>query len=86
MLQYLQHGYCINYTRDRYKTVQDNCLLLPYTGKLKSVGSYKIKELQDKGEDDEFKKKMPIKTKRPTKEKKEEKKLEPGLKFLENRQ
>ena len=40
----------------------------------------KIKELQDKGEDDEFKRKMSIKTKRPTKktdkEKKEEKKEE----------
>lgn len=47
VIEYLQHGYCINYTRDRYKTIQDICLLLPYTGKLKSVGSYKIKELQD---------------------------------------
>lgn len=38
----------------------------------------KIKELQDKGEDDEFKRKMPIKTKLPTKEgkKKEEEKKE----------
>ena len=47
VIEYLQHGYCINYTRDRYKTIKDICLLLPYTGKLKSVGSYKIKELQD---------------------------------------
>ena len=47
VIEYLRYGYCINYTKNRDKTIQDICLLLPYTGKLKSVGSYKIKELQD---------------------------------------
>ena len=47
ILENISKGYSICYNK-KYNTIQEKYLLLPYTGKLRAITSYKIKELQGK--------------------------------------